>query len=243
VTLCFLRSEDAVLQPDWRALTGYRVFQQPALRSPYVPTAGSWAEYCKQLGGKFLSEIQRRRRLLEAQGQLMFQVEDGQERLDELLADGFQVEASGWKGAAGSAISARQETHQFYREVAHWGARQGLLRLAFLRLNGRAFAFDYCLEAQGFHYLLKTGYDPTYGKFGPGILLRYEMLARAFANGCKSYEFLGTEAPWKQRWTDKCRERMLFQACAPSLTGVLEWGALTYGWRLAKSIASRIHRS
>jgi CelD/BcsL family acetyltransferase involved in cellulose biosynthesis len=208
-----------------------------------VPIAGSWAEYTKQLDGKFLSEIRRRRHLLEAQGQLVLQVEDGRERLEDLLAEGFQVEASGWKGAAGSAIIARRDTHQFYREVAHWGAEQGLLRLAFLRLNGRAFAFDYCLEDRGFHYLLKTGYDPAYGKFGPGMLLRHEMLARAFANGFISYEFLGTNAPWKQRWTNKCRERMLFQAYAPSLTGVLDWGALTYGWILAKSIASRIYRS
>jgi glucose/arabinose dehydrogenase len=43
----------------------------------------------------------------------------------ELLAEGFRVEASGWKGAAGSAIIAHRNTHQFYREVASWGAEQG----------------------------------------------------------------------------------------------------------------------
>lgn len=243
VTLGFLIPEDVVFQPDWHALTRHGVFRRTVLRSPYVPISRSWAEYSKQLGSKFLSEIRRRRRLLEAQGQLVLQVEDGRERLDELLTDGFQVEASGWKGTAGSAIIARRDTHQFYREVARWGAEQGLLRLAFLRLNGRALAFDYCLEDRGFHYLLKTGYDPAFRKLGPGMLLRHEMLARAFANGFISYEFLGPNAPWKQRWTDKCRELELFQACAPSLLGVLEWSAVTYGWTLAKSIASRIGRS
>ncbi len=242
LTLCFLPPEDRVLQQDWSLTAGYRVFRRTVLRSPYIPIASDWTEYTKQLGGKFLSEIRRRRRLLEAQGQLVLQIEDGRERLNELLAEGFRVEASGWKGAAGSAIIARRETHQFYREVARWGAEQGLLRLAFLRLNGRPLAFDYCLEDRGIHYLLKTGYDPTYGKLGPGILLRYEMLARAFANGFTSYEFLGTDAPWKRRWTDKCRERMLFQAFAPSLMGILEWGAVTYGWSLAKRIANKVNR-
>jgi CelD/BcsL family acetyltransferase involved in cellulose biosynthesis len=186
-----------------------------------------------------VGEIRRRRRLLEAQGQLVVRVEDGRERLDELLAEGFHVEASGWKGAEGSAIIAQPQTHQFYREVARWGAERGILRLAFLRLNGHPLAFDLCLEDQGVHYLLKTGYDPAYGKLGPGILLRYEMLARAFANGFTSYEFLGADAPWKQRWTDTCRERMLFQAFAPSLTGTLEWAVITYGWSLAKRLAGK----
>src|SRR5262249_4842271 len=152
----------------WRMTAGHRVLRRTLLRSPYIPIAGSWTEYTRQLGGKFLSELRRRRRRLEAQGRLVLQVEDGRERLDELLAEGFQVEASGWKGTAGSAIIARRETQQFYREVACWGAEQGVLRLAFLRLNGRALAFDYCLEDRGFHYCLKTGYDPAYRELGPG---------------------------------------------------------------------------
>jgi CelD/BcsL family acetyltransferase involved in cellulose biosynthesis len=242
VTLGFLTPEDFVFQHDWRALTGHRVFRRAMLRSPYIPIDDSWTDYTKQLGSKFLSEIRRRRRLLAARGHLALQIEDGRERLDELLAEGFQVEASGWKGTAGSAIIAHRETHQFYHEVAHWGAAQGLLRLAFLRLDGRPLAFDYSLEDRGIHYLVKTGYDPDYGKLGPGMLLRYEMLARAFANGLTSYEFLGADAPWKQNWAEKCRERLLFQAFAPSLTGTLEWGVVTYGWNAAKRIAKRIQR-
>jgi CelD/BcsL family acetyltransferase involved in cellulose biosynthesis len=237
VALGFLRPEEAALQEDWSTANGHRVFQRTLLRSPYVPIECSWADYTRRLGGKFLGELRRRRRLLDTQGRLVFQVEDGRERLEELLAEGFRVEASGWKGTAGSAITARRETQQFYQDVARWAAPRGLLRLAFLRLDDRPLAFDYCLEDCGIHYLLKTGYDPTYGKLGTGMLLRYEMLARAFAQRFTSYEFLGADAPWKRRWADTRRERILLQVFASSLAGVLQWGAVRYGWSFARSFA------
>ena len=45
-------------------------------------------------------------RLLAAEGRLSFEVEEGGERLDELLGEGFRVEAAGWKGLEGPAIAA-----------------------------------------------------------------------------------------------------------------------------------------
>jgi hypothetical protein len=91
---------------------------------------------------------------------------------------------------------------RFYTEVGHWAAEQGWLQLAFLRLNGRTLAFDYCLEYNNIHYMLKIGYDPAYGKFSPGKVLRHLMLARAFSEGISIYELLGAFEPWKQKWTD-----------------------------------------
>ena len=48
------------------------------------------------------------------------------------------------------------------------------------------------------------------------MLLRQEMLARAFAIGLEHYEFLGQDEPWKLEWADTTRELALFQAFAPS---------------------------
>src|SRR5207247_10269646 len=66
------------------------------------------------------------------------EVVDGSERLDELLEEGFRVEASGWKSRAGTAIASRPDTRRFYTDVARWASDRGWLRLAFLRLGGRA---------------------------------------------------------------------------------------------------------
>ena len=221
---------------------GYRVLERTLERSPFVSIEGDWEAYMVGLGKKLASELRRRRRRLEEAGRFSFEVLDGRERLPALLDEGFAVEASGWKGARGLAISSRPEMLGFYRALAAWAAERGWLKLAFLRLDGRPFAFDFCIEDGGIHYLLKTGYDPAYGKFAPGMILRYEMLARAFSIGLRSYEFLGADEPWKLEWTGTTRERRLFQAFAPSLRGLASWAAFAYGRPAAKRALTLVGR-
>jgi CelD/BcsL family acetyltransferase involved in cellulose biosynthesis len=243
INVGFLGGDDLRACSTAATAAGYRPFVRPIQRSPYVPIAGTWAEYKQRLSAKRLSEIRRRRRLLEGAGRLSLQIVDGSERLAEFLEEGFGVEAAGWKGEGGSAIISRPQTRQFYSEVAHWGAARGVLRLAFLRLDGRPLAFDYCLEEGNVHYLVKTGYDPAYRALGPGLILRYEMLARAFDTGLASYEFLGTDQPWKLEWADQFHEQVLLRTFGPTPCGVLEWTAFAYGRPLAKRLLTLVHKS
>jgi CelD/BcsL family acetyltransferase involved in cellulose biosynthesis len=239
VTLGFLLSDDPALDTCRSAARAarYRLIDRTLERSPYIATNGDWPGYERQRESRFLRELRRRRRRLGEQGRLALDVTDGHQRLDELLDEGFAVEAAAWKGKRGTAIAADPATRRFYGDIALWAAERGWLRLAFLRLDERPLAFDYCLEEQGVHYLLKTGYDPDYRAFAPGMLIRREMIARAFSNGLARYEFLGADEPWKLRWTGTLRERRLLQAFAPSLPGVIDClrgRALAFARPLAK---------
>jgi CelD/BcsL family acetyltransferase involved in cellulose biosynthesis len=113
--------------------------------------------------------------------------------------------------------------------VAEWASQRGYLRLAFLRLDEHPLAFDYCVESDGVHYLLKTGYDPSYRAFAPGMLMRHEMLARAFSIGLSRYEFLGGDEPWKLVWAEGARDMCLAQAFAPSASGAVDRAAFSLG--------------
>jgi CelD/BcsL family acetyltransferase involved in cellulose biosynthesis len=212
----------------------YRWLARPLERSPYITIDGDWQHYEARRSRKLLGELRRRRRRLNEKGDFSFECVDGSEDLDGLLDDGFRIEAAGWKGARGSAISSKEETDRFYRTVARWAADRGWLRLAFLRLDGRPFAFDLCFECDGVHYLMKTGFDPDFGRFAPGMILRHEMLSRAFGLGLHSYEFLGANEAWKLDWAEETRERCLLQAFARSPRGLLDWAANEYGRRLAR---------
>ena len=114
-------------------------------------------------------------------GEVSLEIESGAERLDDLLAEGFEVEARGWKGLRGTAVASDPQTLSFYTEVARWAASRDLLRLAFLRVDGRALAFHFSLESEGKHYLLKPGYDERFRKAGPGTVLTYRMIVSALS--------------------------------------------------------------
>lgn len=227
VDLSFVSPTDAGVSLAQAAAgtAGYRVLTESIEAAPYVTIDGNWDAYEKGLGRNLRKDLRRRRRRLDEEGRLTLEVSCGEERLDALLEEGFRIEGSGWKGAYGTSINSHPETRCFYTEVAHWAAERGWLRLAFLRLDGRTLAFDYCLEHSKVHYVLKTGYDPAYERFSPGKVLRHMMLARAFSEGLATYDFLGVGsdyATWKRAWTNAQQERLFLHMFAPTALGLLD---------------------
>jgi CelD/BcsL family acetyltransferase involved in cellulose biosynthesis len=230
--------------PDFAALRGgagargYRVLARPVVRPPYLLVDGDWAAFEKHVAGRLLRDLRRRRRRLEDEGALTFEVTDGTTGLEELLEDGFRIETSGWKAAQQTAIVSRPETRRFFTEVARWAAARRWLRLAFLRLDGRALAFQFGLEEGGAYYFLKGGYETEFHRFAPGKLLVHDMLERAFSSGLERFEFLGQPESWKLEWTDDTRVLLIVDAFAPSLPGRANWAAESL-YRSLRGVARR----
>lgn len=194
------------------------VLTRVAERSPYLDLGdGDWERYLSSMPRHVLTEIRRRKRRLSEQGELRLRVSDGAAGLEEELAAGFAIEHSGWKNE--TAITSDPPAEQFYTELARWASRQGWLRLAFLELQGAPIAFAFLLQTPAAAFQLKSGYDPRYRKLGPGILLRYELLARAFDERLARFEFLGSESPAKRLWTHTVRERMAIEVLPKSPIG------------------------
>jgi CelD/BcsL family acetyltransferase involved in cellulose biosynthesis len=224
------------------AKAGYRTAVTPVARSPYIACAPTLADYDRGLGRNLRHDVQRRLRRLCDEGAVTIDVTDGTTNLAGLLEEGFRVESLSWKGAQGTAIASDTRTRTFYDAVARWAAARGWLRLAFLRLDGLAIAFQFDLEVGRTYYSLKIGYDPAFDRYSPGKLLAHAMVARAVSTGLATYELLGLDEPWKQRWTSTFREYVGFEAYAKSPAGAASWAVATHGRRLARRIplASRV---
>ena len=209
---------------------GYRVLERTLERSPYVTTTGTWEAFARErLSRNRRSQLGRARRRLEREGKVQLEIADGSQRLEELLAEAFRIEASGWKAAEGTAIASRPETLRFYREIARWAAAQGWLRLAFLRLDGQALATMLLLETDGVLYYLKGGYDPAFERFSPGMALLGSVIEHAFAGAIERVELLGGDERYKLAFTSDVKDKRRFQAFAPSPLGLLSRTAFQYG--------------
>jgi CelD/BcsL family acetyltransferase involved in cellulose biosynthesis len=216
---------------------GYRVLERTLERSPYVTTTGTWEAFVhERLSRNRRSQLGRARRRLEREGRVELEIADGAERLEELLSEAFRVEASGWKGAEGTAISSRPETLRFYQEVAGWAAGQGWLRIAFLRLDGQALATMVLLETDGVLYYLKGGYDPAFERCSPGMVLLSSVIEHAYGNGIGRVELLGGDERYKLAFTSDVKDKRRFQAFAPSPLGLLSRAAFSYGRPVARRV-------
>jgi CelD/BcsL family acetyltransferase involved in cellulose biosynthesis len=205
---------------------GRLVVQRQLGRSPYIPLEGDFETYESTLSRNRRKALRRHRRKLEGEGELEFEVHDGRADLERLLEDLFAVEASGWKGERGTAISSRPETQRFYTEVATWAAERGWLRLAFYRLDGRPIACDLALLQGGVWYTLKAGFDEDLRAFGPGALLLRDEIAHCCELGLTRIELLGEEDEFKASWTDCATERFQVRAFRRVPAGAGRWAAI-----------------
>jgi CelD/BcsL family acetyltransferase involved in cellulose biosynthesis len=212
---------------------GYLTTSRVIERSPFVPVETDWRTYEATIPSRKLSKVRRFRRRLEERGSVSIELERGDDNLELLLSQGFAIEASGWKGEQGTAITSSPQTKGFYEEIARWAVGRGWLRLWFLRLDGRPIAFAFCLEHGGRHYELKVGFNAEYAAFGPGVLLTRARLEHCFDTGLLSYEFLGQPERHKLDWTDELRDLVRLQAFARSPAGLASRVAWTHGRRLA----------
>ena len=227
---------DAQFLEDFRAAadaSGHRVAERVVLRSPYVELTGDWDNYWRSRSRNMRKGLRRRRNRLEELGEVSVEIAAGEEALGR-LDEAFALEASGWKGREGTAITSRPETKRFYEEVARWAAERGTLRIATLRLDGRALAMHFSIEAGDDYLTLKVGYEAEFEKLAPGKLLDREMIEYAFSSKLSSFELLGDADPYKLDWADELHERIELQAFARSPLGLLEGLAQTHGRALAR---------
>jgi CelD/BcsL family acetyltransferase involved in cellulose biosynthesis len=156
--------------------------------------------------------------------------------LERELEAGLQVEASGWKGRAGTAILSQDSTARFYRQIAREAHERGLLRFSSLAVDGRVVAFDLALVAYGRYYLLKIGYDEELRKFAPGLVLRRAVIERCFSTEIDVHEFLGPDMPWKRLFATGDRAHVSLR-CFTRRPGAL--GAFGYR-RAVRPAAKRV---
>lgn len=207
----------------------HRVIQRVQLRSPYIELQGTLAGYRSRLSTSFWSNVRRQDRRLAERGEVELDIRDGSTKLDQLLAQGWMLEASGWKGRLGTAVAAHPSTERFYADVAERAAARGRLRLCFLRVDDAPIAFLFGLEQGGVLYLLKGGFDPALSARSPGTLLQERVICYGYDAGLRRIELLGGDEPHKLRWTSTVHERISIQCFDRSPVRAAQWAAHAYG--------------
>ena len=234
-------SPEAAAVRELAGAARFHLDERPTRRSLFLEIGGDFDEFERaRLGSRDRGSLNRFARRLAEQGTVSFDVEDGRSRLDDLLREGYELEHSGWKTAAGTSIEARPEARRFYDDLARRHAAAGTLRLSFLRLDGRAIAFQYGLEDAGVYYFLKTGFDAAFAGYAPGRLLLRELIRRAFDVRLRRFEFLGSEERYKRQWTDAAHDWILLDAFAPTLRGRTWYAAERWGRPAARTVKSRL---
>lgn len=159
------------------------------------------------------------------------------DNVDALLDEAMAVEMKSWKGKDGTAMGCDPVEAAFCRAYARSACRHGVLRLCFLRINGQAAAMHVAMVHGGGFWLLKIGYDESFARCSPGMLLIRESISYAAKLGLSTYEFLGKSEPWIEMWSKVQRGCVAVRVYPYDPSGM---AALTSD--ATKHAAARIHQ-
>ncbi len=170
--------------------------------APYIRFDETWREPETKLKSRRRSDLRRRLKKAEAHGAIAFEMlAPKPHEVDALIEEAIAVEANSWKGRSGTALAHDRTQQAFFRNYARLASEAGILRLAFMRVDGKAAAMQIAALCDNAFWGFKSGYDETYREFSPGMILFLEVVRYAANAGVATHEFLGKPAPWTQEWT------------------------------------------
>ena len=166
--------------------------------SAYFLTDRTYDQATQAMTAKFNSNLRRRARIAEQSAPLRHEVYRRAEELPAAFEEFLQLEASGWKGEAGtsSAIRCQPRMLGFYTAlVREFGASESCV-INLLWHGDTAVAGQFCLQIDRTLYILKVGFSEAHSNFAPGILLLERVLRRTCEDPGIHILHLVNAPPW-----------------------------------------------
>lgn len=211
---------DSIMIESLRRAAKRRVVIHPVAGHPWLELDDTWLEPESHLNAGRRSDLRRAQRNAAKLGTVSCEIHIPTiETLEPLLRDAFLVESAGWKGRLGSALAIDPSVGAFYMHFSRAACRLGILRIGILRIGGRAAAMQLAVEQEGCFWLFKMGFDESFARMSPGILLMTESLRSARQRGCHRFEMMGKTEAWNQIWTPQIHDAVSLVLCAPTMRG------------------------
>jgi hypothetical protein len=167
----FAKALDAVLERTGRRHAHFGRHRRALLD----PGAGRADYLDRAMSAGRRKELRRQRRRLEEIAPVTLATAARPGEIEPALQDFCVLEASGWKGIAGTAIVNDPRTKDFVRHAVMDLAAAGRARIDRLMLNGRAVAASIVLESGSTAWCWKIAYSEGLARFSPGVQLVHDL--------------------------------------------------------------------
>ena len=188
-------SPTLVYLPDMARERGYSVDVQQEDVAPGLNLPDNWEAYLQGLCKKDRHELRRKfRRLCSAEeGFRYYKLSDPVE-VDGNLEDFFSLMRNSREVKHRFLTKSRE---QFFRNIAGEMAGIGIFKLFFLELKGERVAAAMCFDYGPARLLYNSGFNPAYGYYSVGLLLKALCVKDAIEEGKDYFDFLRGSEPYK----------------------------------------------
>lgn len=100
----------------------------------------------------------------------------------ELIRKFLELEASGWKGAGGTALASQPDTKSFFEDMMSKSMKDGKGVIAQISLNQQAIAMLVVLQQDSRTAQFKIAFDEQLKEFTPGTMVEFDEIRRMFTD-------------------------------------------------------------
>lgn len=198
----FARALDAVLMQDGRRSAAFDRHERALL----APGAQREAYLERSMSAGKRKELRRQRRRLEDIGPVTVSTAAATADIPAALQDFLMLEASGWKGLAGTAIAGDPALKAFVQGAVTALAAEGKARVDRLLLDSTAIAATITLTSGDTAWCWKIAYNEGLARSSPGVQLICDVTDRLFAgpeprrvNSCAAAGHPMIDHVWRER--------------------------------------------
>lgn len=193
-----------------REIPGDKPFQSEISQiCPYIPLPARIDDFYSSLSANRRNTIKRRRRNLHKKydGFEFVTCEDTDD-IDDAMEKLFKLHEKRWMVVKHRGNFTRNDVRRFHKKIAGTFLNSDMLRLYFLRVQGKDVATLYFFKYNNKLFYYQGGWDPEWSGDHVGSILTDLVIEDAINKGYSEYDFLrGTEL-YKTQLTDKKREEI-----------------------------------
>lgn len=238
----FAGALDAVLSQTGRASAAFGRHARAMLD----PGAGRDGYLERTVSAGRRKEMRRQRRRLQEFGPVTFDAVTSPGGTAAALQDFLVLEASGWKGVAGTAIVDEPSIKTFVQAAVASLAAEGHARIDRMLLDGRPIAATVTLQNGSTAWCWKIAYHEDMARFSPGVQLISELTEKLIADqrvartdSCATADHPMINHIWRERLVLSDRLIALKSSAVPFPVACGLESLRRYGIATAKSLRDR----
>jgi len=182
------------LAPELASQRGYQVEILQEDVCPGLDLPQDWDGYLGGLSKKDRHELRRKLRRLEGAGDYRWYCRSEPRDVESSL-DSFFALVRLSREDKDRFMTLQRE--RFFRNVIGAMAQLGAVRLFFMELEGRQVASALCFDYGHSRMLYNSGFNPEYGYYSVGLLLKALCIKDAIEEGLPYFDFLRGDEPYK----------------------------------------------
>ena len=198
---------------------------------PYISLPNSVEAFTHVLSRNMRKNLRRRMRKLGEKYKVEVKTHQDFGSVEEAMKTFFELHQKRWisKGKSGAFTS--RAFHDFHLELAKVFNNNGWLALHFLTANDKPVAAVYSFDYYGKKYGYLTGFDPDFGPYGVGNLLKLHVVEECIKKGFREYDLMRDLELYKAEWATGVRRNFVVRMLLKGLS------AKMYDWAMQNSFS------